>query len=399
MSHPRAIRYYSFADLSGYGQAAVACVRALVNAGIDVQWLPMTWHNEDVHVTWSDSHARAFLEQCGTSGHLADLPALIERTAAMVDHDVVIVHAPPEYWPRRFAPGKRNVGYCAWETDRPPAHWLPLLRLADRIFVPSTQNRDAFQRGGLRAPVHIVPHVRRHCWCEFTPGDIAAARADLGIPATHTILYTIGSWDPRKAIPDLLRAFATAFSADDPVALLVKTGTLGHAAGPFYEQRRTRDLATQAITQVAQQLGRPVPSIVLHDEAMSGDEIDLIHAVGDIFVSLTRGEGWGLGAFEAATLGKPVIMTGWGGHTDYLGDWDGAIAQRSAPVPLWPPDRPSYFPGQRWAEAEGAAAAAMLRAVVADPRPAQTQARRIAERIVEAYSEQAVVARFLEALA
>ena len=31
-----------------------------------------------------------------------------------------------------------------------------------------------------------------------------------------------------------------------------------------------------------------------------------------------RAEGWGLGAFEAAQLGKPVIMTGYGGQRDFL---------------------------------------------------------------------------------
>ena len=58
----------------------------------------------------------------------------------------------------------------------------------------------------------------------------------------------------------------------------------------------------------------------MHPVASASDELgpegvigdDAIHAIGDCYVSLTHGEGWGMGAFDAATLGKPVLITGWG---------------------------------------------------------------------------------------
>lgn len=138
----------------------------------------------------------------------------------------------------------------------------------------------------------------------------------------------------------------------------------------------------------------------MHDEKLDADAIDLIHAVGDTYVSLSRGEGFGLGAFEAATLGKPVIMTGWGGHTEVFGDdWPGAVPYRLAPVPLWPPDLPSYFPSQRWAEPDIAAAARMMRGILDDSAPMLTNAARVRERIVERYAEPVIVEQFLDAIA
>ncbi len=184
---------------------------------------------------------------------------------------------------------------------------------------------------------------------------------------------------------------------DDPVALLIKTRSFGDGPGPLYAPQATPALATAAISAAAAEVGRPAPMILLHEQALDGDAIDLIHALGDVYVSLSRGEGWGLGAFEAATLGTPVVMTGWGGHMDFLGDdWPGEVAYRLVPALLLPPQQPSYFPSQRWAEPDLDAAAALFRRIVADPAPALAATMRIRERIVRDYAEPVVVRRWLE---
>jgi glycosyltransferase involved in cell wall biosynthesis len=399
---PRGVRYYGGGDISGYGLAAVAYVRALVNAGVAVEWIPLDWGTDRMRAgRWSlaDGGRRSLLEQCGTRGNLADVGDLVERTRAPIAHDTVVAHAPPEFWPEAFAPGKRNIGMTVWETDRIPAHWLSLMRQSDRVIVPCELNRAAFVRSGLDRPIAVVPHIRRHCWCEFSPAERQIARERLGIPAGHRVLYSINAWDPRKDLPRLVRAVAAASRDDEPVTLLIKTGATGHEQGPLYAVRPSRDLTAAAIADAAA-AGFTPPHVVLHDAELDGDTIDLIHAVGDIYVSLSHGEGWGLGAFEAALLAKPVLMTGWGGHAEFLGaDWPGAVPWRFAPVPLWPPYKPSYFPSQRWAEPDFDAAVAMLRATLDDPQPALAAARAIRERIVRDYAEPVVIGTLLEALA
>jgi glycosyltransferase involved in cell wall biosynthesis len=400
---PRGVLYCGSGDLSGYGQAAIAYVRALVNAGVPVQWVPLDWLPERMAVgSWTlpDGRPRGLLERCGTHGHLADLPVLVERTRAPVAHDVVIVHAPPEAWPRIFENGKRNIGVTVWETDRAPAHWLPLLRQADRVIVPCEFNRAAFVRSGLDRPIHVVPHIRRHTWREHTPADIARARAQLGIPHGHRVFYTINDWGPRKNMPALIRAFARAFAAQAPVSLLIKTAAIGHDGPPFYANVPTRELVLQAMRDATAEIGRPLPQIVLVDAELDGDGIDLIHAISDVYVSLTHAEGWGLGAFEAATLGKPVLMTAWGGQCEFLGaDWPGAIPCALEPVPLWPPHQPSYFPSQCWAAPDADAAVALMRAAADDGAPGQEAAYAIRERIVRDYAEPVVVDALIEAIA
>ena len=391
MALPRGIRYVGGGGTSGYGQAALAHVRLFVNAGIPVHWIPVEWSPQGMKPSrWSDADGKVkpLLGPLGGGAATSDAAALVAKTARPIPVDTVIAHTPPETWYQIFEHGKRNLGHLTWETDAPPAHWLPLLHRAHAVVVPCRLNREVFQRAGLRRPIGVVPHVRRHVWTEYSPDDLAATREDLGIPAQNTVFYSINAWDPRKDLPRLIAAYARAFQADDPVTLLIKTQELGYDAGPLYPQRSTQALAARIAGELQVSLGRPLPQIVVHDEEIDSAGIDLIHAIGDVYVSLSRGEGWGLGAFEAATRGTPVLMTGWGGHTDFLGnDWPGAVPYRLVQTVLWPPYQPSYFPSQRWAEADVDAAARMMRDIVTTPAPARAAALRIREQVVQRYGE------------
>jgi hypothetical protein len=392
------VKFTSFLEPSGYGLAAIGYVRALVNAGVPVQWRLVR------HAGWGFAPVAAgetlpFLDQSVGDAALADLPALLAATARPIAFDTTLVHTVPEHWPGLFEPGRRNFGYAAWETSRPPQHWRTLLDSAAGVLVPSEANRAAFVAAGVRAPVRTVPHVRRHAWNAFAPDELERAREQFGVAAAQTIFYSINAWDPRKALPALLRAFVHAFTAGDRVALIVKTGPVGYGPPPFYPKGPSAEFAQAAIDAAAAETGRDPPSICLLPYELSGRGIDLLHALGDACVSLSHGEGWALGAFDAATQAIPVLMTGWGGQLDYLGvNWPGALPFRMAQVPVWPPERPSYWPSQRWAEVDQDAAVRALRAFVADPAPHLAAAEVTAERIANLYAEPVIASTLLDAI-
>lgn len=345
----------------------------------------------------NDGNKQALTSMGGSA--LADLRVLIERTQSPIACDTVVVHAPPESWPGLFEAGCRNIGCTAWETDRPPAHWMPLLALADDVVVPSAWNKGVFERAGIGVPVHVIPHIRRHTWNDYSPTELAQAREDLRIPAGNRIFYSINAWDPRKNMEALVRVFALEFDQAEPVTLLIKTGRLGHGPGPYYKREPTPELAARALGMVSGARGREPAQVIVHDEPLDAAGIDLIHALGDAFVSLTHGEAFGLGTFEAATRATPVIATNWSGHLDYLGqNWPGSVPSRSARVPLWPPHRPSYFPSQRWAQADGPSAGQLMRKFFDDPEPFRMQAREIRESIVQNFGEPVVARRWLDML-
>jgi len=396
---PAGVLYHSFVEPSGYGLAGIAYVRALVNAGVPVRWVPVRRLGEDV-VPAPPGEPLSLALAATDDLSLVDLPALLAATSRPIAADTVVAHTVPEHWPALFRPGLRNVGMTVWETDRLPAHWRPLLDHADGVLVPCADNREAFVASGTRAPVHVVPHVRRHAWNAFTPAEIDAARTRFALRDARFVFYTINAWDPRKALPRLLRAFVHAFRADDAVALVVKTGPLGYGPPPHYAPAPTLALAQAAVDAATDEVDRDAPTICVLPYELSGRGIDLLHELGDAYVSLSHGEGWALGMFDAATRATPVIATGWGGHVDYLGEaWRGAVPWRYGAVPAWPPWKPSYWPSQRWAVPDVDAAARMMRAIVDDPAPARAAAEAIAATIANRYAEPRVAHDFCAALA
>jgi 2-polyprenyl-3-methyl-5-hydroxy-6-metoxy-1,4-benzoquinol methylase len=58
--------------------------------------------------------------------------------------------------------------------------------------------------------------------------------------------------------------------------------------------------------------------IVLNCSVLDPGEIETLHARGDCYVSLHKGEGWGYPLFEAAAKGTPALATAYGGPKDYL---------------------------------------------------------------------------------
>ncbi|MCB1865522.1 MAG: glycosyltransferase family 4 protein [Chromatiales bacterium] len=392
------IRYCSFLEATGYGLAGIAYVRGLVNAGVPVHWVPVV-SNGDAVLRVQPGESVPFLDTLAEDAALRDLPALIAATARPVECDTVVAHTVPEHWPRLFQPDHRNIGYTTWEADALPPHWLPLLERADGVCVPSSLNAQVFRASGIRVPVHTVPHLYRYAWNEFAPAELSEFREQLGIPESHFVFYTIGQWTPRKALDDLLFAFASAFSADDPVTLVVKTGAKGFGAAPYYPEVAVEGLAESVMETAVERSGHEAPAVCLMPFELNGRGIDLLHEIGDCYVSLAHGEGWSLGAFDAATRGTPVVMTGWGGHADFLGsDWPGAVRGGLTNVPVFPPHRPSLWPPQRWAVANLDHAIEQMRLAVTMPEEWRTAAARIAQDITNRFAEPQVTRGFLAAI-
>jgi len=393
------VKYIAYPNASGYALAGVAYVRALHNAGVPVWWQPWFLGGEPHLWTPQDGLATLPLVRAAEGwAALADLPSLIAATMRPIEYDTVVTHVVPEHWPRLVEPGKRMLGYTAWETDALPAHWPPILNAMTAVAVPSRKNAEIFGRDGVSRPVHVVPHIRRHGWSAAARDAAAALRLRLRIPDDHFVFYTISTWDPRKALDDLMTVFARTFAAEERVTLLIKTtSVIGNAAlgsgSPV--EIRVRQIADRLMKET----GAPrLNFAVIAADDISGRTIDAIHVLGDCYVSLTHGEGWGLGAFDAAALGKPVLITGWGGQLDYLGeDYPGLVRYRMNPVGGWMPHA-SYRGSQLWATADVEHASALMRAAAERDAQLVEAAERVRETIANRFAEPIVARELLSAI-
>ena len=263
-----------------------------------------------------------------------------------------------------------------------------------------SRNAELFARSGVSRPVHVVPHIRRSGWSPSARDDGAALRQRLGIPADHFVFYTIAVWDPRKAVAELIEVFARAFSFDARVTLLVKTSTrVKHGTAAGEPRPRTQNLVAQILEEAERETGRRPGNVALITaNEISGGEINAIHAAGDAYVSLTHGEGWALGPFDAATLGKPVIITGWGGQLDYLGsNYPGLVRYEMTPVTGWYP-LPGYRPTERWATADRSHASELMREVLAVRSAFTNAAESVRKEIDARYAEPVVARQFIDAI-
>ncbi|MDZ7839255.1 MAG: hypothetical protein U5R46_00310 [Gammaproteobacteria bacterium] len=300
----KGIKYISLAETTGYGLSAVAYIRTLLAAGVPVTWHPRVMIDGLYTPAGNVEQVRAAL---ATVPGMEDLYAAFR---APVDYDTVVVHLTPEHWPAAREAGRRMVGYSVWETDRLPLHWPPLLAGYDLILTPSAFSRDVFAPH-TGAPVVVIPHLPRTDWPDSDDDSLAAFRRRFGIGETDFLFYTVNTWILRKAMWLTLQAFLLAFSEDERVALLVKTNPHGELEGKGWgPSRRLFDRIMANYPDSAR--------VVFVPDELSHEDIGLLHLAGDAYLSLTHSEGFGMGAYDAATAGTPVIMTGWSGQLDFL---------------------------------------------------------------------------------
>jgi len=406
----RTIEYISYADAVGYGVAAVGYVRLLVEAGLQVHWLPYPYRAVESRRVGQPignaelSRGRASLIARSVAGAESRLKPLVEATSLPVDARVRIIHLLPGYWLEHLSPmtGVRHIGMTTWETDRLPQTWLPALARMDHLCVPSAHNLALLRAASERLPdATVTPHLCRETLQPPPPARLAGLARFLGIKPNDTVFYTINTWSPRKRLAALIDGFVRSFRQEERVVLIVKTSRealFDDPASPVSDRSASR-VAAAIIARAADELGRPPPRIaVIADDELADNFIDGLHTLGHCFVSLSRAEGFGLGGFDAATHGRPVIAVGYGGPTDYLGaDWRGRVPHRMAPAENlsgyeW------FDDGHSWPEPDDAAAFALMRDFVADPAPFRAEAEATSIRIRSQFGAESVMARLLAAL-
>lgn len=233
-----------------------------------------------------------------------------------------------------------------------------------------------------------------------TAAGAGPARRARGRPFT---CYLLATWSARKAIPDAVEAFCRAFDAAEPVRLVIQSGPTDLVAANARRLGRDPGGSDATWFSLARLLaGRPgAPEILLRTRQLDEDGVAGLHDEGDCFLLLSRGEGWGLGAFAAAAAGNPVVVTGWGATPEYLPagypylvDHD-LVPARADPLDLFLEAPPTG----RWARARVDHAAALLRQIYERPDEAAAWGRRAQEELRARYDRARVTDRLLAALA
>jgi glycosyltransferase involved in cell wall biosynthesis len=307
------VRLYGPYGTSGYSRAFRDIVRCLVDGGGDISYtyIPLTVQEFNGNDTNPENILLSQLLETD------DVSAL--HRGAFEPVDIVLIHSVPDMWQpivrreRAINPLVRTIGMTVWETDHFPFEWQPHLRCVDRICFPNRWNVQAAILDVPGVDASFLPHPIRYTPTIPDPShqlpDALSELLDLksANPKVY-VFYTVNEFSGRKGIHLLLRAYIREFSKTDNVVLFIKT----HGS---VKEDVARDLISRFESEV---VDRDPPNIIMDYSKWDDTDIDRLHKEGHCFVTLTRSEGHGLGACMAGLLGKRVMMTQYGGQTDYL---------------------------------------------------------------------------------
>lgn len=200
-----------------------------------------------------------------------------------------------DHWGKAYHFGTRRVAFPLWELPDLNPRWLEPLRNFDLIVAPSQFIHETLTASGLACVYGPHPHY---------VGSVQADRAAFDLPADK-VIFTF-AFDPssdlqRKNPMAIVKAFRLAAAPNALLNIQINSSA---------DRKPEFDRWLQAIS------GQPNVRI-MRDHLSHADEMKLL-ASSDVYISLHRAEGLGLGMLEAMQLGKPVIATDWSGNMSFM---------------------------------------------------------------------------------
>jgi glycosyltransferase involved in cell wall biosynthesis len=318
----KALYIAPFAVPSGYARASQDYMAALHAAGVDLVIQPLA----DADTDDLEPRYKPLLELLTHNQKVTPFSHVIVATIPQYCHEFVTGDLKP---PK----GTKRVAVTTWETDRFPAEDACLLDESfDAVVVPSQFVASAFTAAGLpKSKVHVIPHCFDPAFWWDRP-DVATPR---GRPQPYTF-YSVGVWATRKSPIELLKAYFAAFRKHDNVHLKIVSPSVSMAD----------------VEALSDAMGIPdLPRVEFITERLSETQLRELHYTSDCYVSLSKGEAWGLGAFEAALAGNTIIVTGFSGWRDYLDGYSGTHYVNYLLTPAVTPESVVGLCGdQNWAE-------------------------------------------------
>jgi len=230
--------------------------------------------------------------------------------------------------------GKYNIGITAGvETTVAPQDFLQGGNQMDLIITPSQFTKETLvktnytqvdkntkQKVGelkLEKPVEVLFEGVN---TEIFNGKSSKSILD-SVDTDFNFLF-VGHWlagelgQDRKDVGMMIKTFCTVFKdlpKNQQPGLILKTSAAGFSVGE-------REGISKKIQEVTNQFGDKCPPIHLVFGDLSESELNSLYNDKKVKAMLmfTKGEGYGRPLAEFATTGKPIIVSKWSGHTDFL---------------------------------------------------------------------------------
>jgi glycosyltransferase involved in cell wall biosynthesis len=230
--------------------------------------------------------------------------------------------------------GKYNIGITAGvETTLAPQNFIDGSNQMDLIITPSKFTKEVLQRTiytqmdkrtnqkvgeiKLQKPVEVL---FEGIDTNVFNGKVEKSILD-SVDSDFNFLY-VGHWlqgnigHDRKDTGMTIKTFCTVFKnlpKNKQPGLILKTSSAGFSV-------MDRELITKKIKEITKPFGDKCPPIHLVFGDLSESELNSLYNDKKVKAMLmfTKGEGYGRPLAEFASTGKPIIVSNWSGHKDFL---------------------------------------------------------------------------------
>jgi len=328
-----------FDTYSGYGARSRDVIKAIIETDkYDVKLLSQKWGNTPFGFC-KDNPEWEFLLDLVIPMPLTEQPDIWAQ-----------ITVPNEFQ----AVGKYNIGITAGlETDLVPGEFIEGANRMDLNLVSSEHSKRAFeaskfekkdQQGNLLGKVSLTKPIE----ILFEGANLDVYKT-LDTPMTNDNLYKlinqipesfaylfVGHWmqgnigEDRKNIGLMIKAFFETFkNKSKKPALILKTSQVGSS----YMDREAILSKIKSIRETVN--SNNLPNVYLLHGEFTDIEMNEIynHKKVKAMISLTKGEGFGRPLLEFSLSKKPIIVSGWSGHMDFLNpEYNVMIAGKLTPV-------------------------------------------------------------------
>ena len=276
-------------------------------------------------------------------------------------------------------PGVRKSTIAFWEFDSGLPEQCPQL-LKKRCVIAMSDFNAAYYRKALPPSVRVckILYPLQLKVGEFPSAEQVRERYGLGRDDFVVFFnFDYGSGYGRKNPEGCVRAFAEALGDVGDAKLVFKT-----------KRAAEHPEAVARLMSLAESFGVR-SKIVSIDDYLPASEIWGLSNACDVYLSLHRGEGFGLGIAEAMLMGKPVVVTDFSSTTEFCrSDNSVPVAYSLVANRGELSDQPAYAGVKRFAEADVHDAARKIRRLYEDQAYRQAIGKRAQETIRSQYSIQ-----------
>lgn len=224
----------------------------------------------------------------------------------------------------------RRVISTVFERDRIIPDVAKCLNRVGQTWVANHQDRDMLVYNGVaEEKVKVVP-------IPYFDNDphlaLGRLKEDRDFVKSPCAFYHIGKWEPRKEQRNILGAFMLAFRPGES-KLFMKTSYQSPDFGSYPSspnQAIKEWLSDPRVVKNGWNEATVNRNIYVIQSRLSANQMLQLHRQGDVYVTLSRGEGFDMPAFDAKLAGKLMVYTPSGGPQDFASLYDVKVEPMSS---------------------------------------------------------------------